>query len=194
MLKYVKLLFLNYKRINLLSGIEMSKAFLILLFCCAMIGACKKETGVGAEAEKAQAIIDDKIIADYLAANTGLNAKRIDTTGVYYIVIQPGDGNSLFTNSTQVTLGYKGRLLSTGQVFVKTDDIHPSFVLSSMIRGWRLGIPQVKKGGIVRLLLPSRYAYGPFAQPELGKAYGLANGLPASAVLDFDITLYDIIN
>ena len=63
-----------------------------------------------------------------------------------------------------------------------------------MIRGWQLGIPQVKKGGIVRLLLPSRYAYGPFAQPQLGKDYGLTNGLPASAVLDFEIQLYDIVN
>ena len=80
------------------------------------------------------------------------------------------------------------------KVFAKTDNIHPSYRLSEVIRGWRVGIPQIKKGGVVRLLLPSRYAYGPFAQPELGKAYGLTDGLPASAVLDFDITLYDIVN
>ena len=194
MLKYVKLLFLNYKRINLPFGIEMNRALLIILFCCAIFGACKKETAVGPEAEKAQAIIDDKIISDYLAANPGLSAQRIDTTGVYYIVIQPGSGNDLFTNSTQVTVGYTGKLLTTGQVFSKTDNIHPSYVLSSLIRGWRLGIPKIKKNGEIRLLVPSRYAYGPNAQPELGKAYGLTNGLPASAVLDFNITLYNIIN
>jgi len=172
----------------------MSRALFILLFCCCIVIGCKKESVTGAAAEKAQAIIDDKIISDYIAAHPGLNAKRVDTTGVFYIVVQPGDGNALFTNSTQVTVGYTGRLLTTGQVFAKTDSIHPSFVLSSVIRGWQLGIPQVKKGGIVRLLLPSRYAYGPFAQPLLGKDYGLINGLPASAVLDFDIQLYDIIN
>ncbi|WP_462229292.1 FKBP-type peptidyl-prolyl cis-trans isomerase, partial [Mucilaginibacter sp.] len=125
-------------------GNEMSRALLILLFCCCLLTACKKDTGTGAAAEKAQAIIDDKIISDYLAANPGLNAKRIDTTGVFYIVEQPGDGNALFTNSTQVTVGYTGRLLTTGQVFAKTDAIHPSFVLGSVIRGWQLGIPQVK--------------------------------------------------
>ena len=171
----------------------MSRALLILLFCCCVITACKK-SDVGSVAEKAQAVIDDKIISDYIAAHPGLNAKRIDTTGVYYVVLQPGDGNALFTNSTQVTVGYTGKLLTTGQLFAKTDDIHPSFVISTMIRGWQLGIPQVKKGGIVRLLLPSRYAYGPFAQPQLGKDYGLTNGLPASAVLDFEIQLYDIVN
>ena len=192
MLKYVKLLFLNYKRINLPFEIKMNRALLIVLFCCAILGACKKEP-VGTEAEKAQAIIDDKIITDYLAAN-GLSAQRIDTTGVYYIVLQPGSGNDLFTNSTQVTVGYTGRLLTTGQIFAKTDNVHPSYRLSEVIRGWRLGIPQIKKGGQVRLLIPSRYAYGPFAQPELGKAYDLTDGLPASAVLDFDITLYNIVN
>ena len=192
MLKYVKLLFLNYKRINLPFEIKMNRALLIVLFCCAILGACKKEP-VGTEAEKAQAIIDDKIISDYLAAN-GLIAQRIDTTGVYYIEVQPGSGNDLFTNSTQVTVGYTGRLLTTGQIFAKTDNIYPSYRLSEVIRGWRVGIPQIKKGGRVRLLLPSRYAYGPFAQPELGKAYGLTDGLPASAVLDFDITLYNIVN
>lgn len=172
----------------------MSRALLILLFCCCIITACKKDTGTGAEAERAQAIIDDKIISDYLAANPGLNAKRIDTTGVFYIVTQPGSGTALFANSTQVTVGYKGRLLTTGQVFIRTDNIHPSFVLSTVIKGWRLGIPQIKKGGIVRLLIPSRYAYGPYPQPEVGKSYDLASGLPASAVLDFDIELFDIIN
>jgi FKBP-type peptidyl-prolyl cis-trans isomerase FkpA len=194
LLNYVKLLFLNYKRINLPFVNKMSRALTVLLFCCFIISACKKETDTGAAAEKAQAIIDDKIISDYLAANPGLNAKRIDTTGVYYIVLQPGDGTALYTNSTQVTVGYTGKLLTTGQVFAKTDSIHPSFVLGSVIRGWQLGIPQVKKGGIVRLLLPSRYAYGPFAQPQLGKGYDLPNGLPASAVLDFNIQIFDIIN
>ena len=172
----------------------MSRALYILLFCCSIITACKKDTTTGIEAAKAQAIIDDKIIADYLAANPGLIAKRIDTTGVFYIVTQPGSGTALFTNSTQVTVGYKGRLLPSGQEFISTDNIHPSFVLSTVIKGWRLGIPQIKKGGIVRLLIPSRYAYGPYPQPEVGKSYGLANGLPANAVLDFDIELFDIIN
>ena len=172
----------------------MSRALLILLFCCYLITACKKEGSTGLEAARAQAIIDDKIISDYLAANPGLNAKRIDTTGVYYIVKKPGDGTALFTNSTQVTVGYSGKLLTTGQVFAKTDNIHPSFVLATVIKGWQLGIPQIKKGGIVRLLIPSRYAYGPYPQPELGKSYGLTNGLPANAILDFDIELFDIIN
>ncbi len=162
----------------------------ILFFCFA---ACRK-TDVGASAEKAQAAIDDKIISDYLAANPGLNAKRIDTTGVYYIVLDSGTVNTIFTNATYVTVGYTGKILTTGQVFAASGQFNPSFTLGSAIRGWRLGIPQVKKGGKVRLLLPSRYAYGPYPQPQLGTAFGLTNGLPGNSVLDFEISLYDAVN
>jgi FKBP-type peptidyl-prolyl cis-trans isomerase FkpA len=194
MLKYVKLPFLKYKRINLPFGNVMNRAALIILFLCIGFAACKKTTQGGLAGYKAQAAIDDKVIADYLKANPTLVAKKIDTSGVYAIIIDPGSGNDLFTNSTLVTVGYTGRLLTTGQVFSQTNDFHPSFVLAQVIKGWQLGIPQIKKTGIVRLLIPSRYAYGPAAQPQLGVAFGLKNGLPASAVLDFDIQLFDVTN
>jgi FKBP-type peptidyl-prolyl cis-trans isomerase FkpA len=194
MLKSVKLLFLNYKRINLPFGNVMNRVAIIilLLYCC--FTACKKDSDLGSTAEKVQAAKDDKIITDYLAANPGLNAKRIDTTGVYYIIKDPGSGNALFTNSTLVTVGDTGRLLTTQKVFTQTNEFHPSFVIGQVIRGWQLGIPQIKKGGRVRLLIPSRYAYGPYPQPLLGVSFGLPNGLPASAVLDFDIQLYEVTN
>lgn len=163
---------------------------LILFFC---FTACRK-TDVGASAERAQAAIDDKIISDYLAANPGLNAKRVDTTGVYYIVLDPGNVNTIFTTSTYVTVGYVGKILTTGQVFAESGNFNPAFTLGSAIRGWRIGIPQIKKGGKVRLLLPSRYAYGPYPQPNLGLDYGLKDGLPGNSVLDFEINLYEAIN
>ena len=175
----------------------MSRVLFILLFLCSFLAACTKATDTGLVAEKAQAVIDDKMISDYLAQNPGLNAKRIDTTGVYYIIKQVGSGNNLFTNSTQVTVADTGRLLNppyTGQIFTETNDFHPSYVLSQVITGWQIGIPNCKKGGIIRLLIPSRYAYGPNPQPNIGPQVGLTAGLPKNAVLDFDIQLYDITN
>lgn len=165
----------------------MSKWLLPILFIyCAVAGCTKTSSNLGNV--KAQAVIDDKIIANYIASNglTGKAQKVTDTSGVYYIVLQPGQGNDLFTNSTQVTVGDTGKLLTTGTVFYKTNEFHPSYSLGQVILGWRLGIPKIKKGGIVRLLIPSRYAYGPYPQTDYH--------LPANAVLDFDIQLYDVTN
>ncbi|TSJ44536.1 hypothetical protein FO440_10275 [Mucilaginibacter corticis] len=186
MLKNVKLLFLNYKRINLPFGNVMNRAALIILFLCAGLSACKKSTEGGTAGYKAQARVDDAIIAKYLSENPTLEAKKVDTSGVYYIVEQPGTGSDLFTNSTSVTVGYTGSILSNGKVFAQTQSFHPSYILQSVILGWKLGIPKIQKGGTIRLLLPSRYAYGPAPQPQIG--------LPANAILDFTITLYDIVN
>ena len=159
---------------------------MILFICCGMTGCIKSNSDL-AQA-KAQAIVDDKIISDYITGH-GLTAtaqKVKDTSGVYYIILQPGQGNDLYTSSTQVTVGDTGRVLTTGNVFAKTDSIHPAYPLGQMIVGWQLGIPKIKKGGIVRLLIPSRDAYGKYPQPQIG--------LPANAVLDFNIQVYDIKN
>jgi len=182
----------------------MGRVLYILLLFCSLLAGCAKSTDSGLAAAKAQAIIDDKIISNYLAQNPGLIAKRVDaatgdTSGVFYIIKQTGTSTPLFTNSTQVTVADTGRLLYdghsyTGQVFTETNDFHPSYILSQVIMGWQLGIPLCQKGGIIRLLIPSRYAYGPNAQPNIGTTFGLTNGLPANAVLDFDIQLYDIKN
>jgi FKBP-type peptidyl-prolyl cis-trans isomerase FkpA len=165
----------------------MSKWLFPILFICSVMGGCTKSDS-DAVAVKAQGVIDDKIITDYIAAHnlTGKALKASDTSGVYYIVIQPGEGNDLFTSSTQVTVGDTGRLLTTGTVFSTTNDFHPSYVMQQVMVGWQLGIPKIKRGGLVRLLIPSRDGFGRYAQPQLG--------LPANAVLDFDIQLYDVTN
>jgi FKBP-type peptidyl-prolyl cis-trans isomerase FkpA len=153
-----------------------------------MMGCGKTQSGLAQY--RAQAAIDDKIVANYIAQNnlTGVAKRVSDTCGVYYMVIDSGQGTNLYTLSTQVTVSYVGKLLSTGRVFGRTDSSNftPSYQLGQTILGWQLGIPKIQKGGEVRLLVPSRYAYGPYAQSQLG--------LPANAILDFDIKLYNITN
>lgn len=164
----------------------MNRVLLIILLFAASLSSCSKGFDAVAEA-RAQAVVDDQIIQDYIADNAlGATAQRIDTTGVYFIVKSPGDGNNLFTNSTKVTVDYTGRVLTTGEEFASSNNFHPFFTLGEVIKGWQLGIPQIKKGGTVRLLIPSRYAYGPYEQPTLG--------LPKNSVLDFDIKLLDVTN
>ncbi|WPU93372.1 FKBP-type peptidyl-prolyl cis-trans isomerase [Mucilaginibacter sabulilitoris] len=165
----------------------MNRILLVLLVFACGFTACKKTTDPMI-AYREQAAIDDKIISDYLAAHTDVSAKRIDTTGVFY-VIKPGEegaGNDLFTNSTQVTVGYTAQILGKDSIIAKTDNFHPSFALGNVIRGWQLGIPLIKKNGKIRLLVPSRYAYGPFDQDAIS--------LPKNSVLDFHIDLYNVTN
>ena len=163
---------------------QMNRILLILLFCFACLSGCKKSDDVVAQV-RAQAVTDDKIITDYLSSK-GLTASTVDTTGVRYIIDTLGTGTDLFTNSTQITVGYTGTLLTTGAVFAETNNFHPTYVLGQVIRGWQLGIPKINKGGTITLFLPSRYAYGPYAQPQVN--------LPANAVLIFKINLYNITN
>ncbi len=165
----------------------MSKWLLPILFICCVFAGCIKSNS-DLEKYKAQAVIDDKIVTDYIAANNlkGKALKATDTSGVYYIIIRQGQGNDLYTASTQVTVGDTAKLLTTGKVFYQTNDFHPSYILQQTLLGWQLGLPKIKKGGIIRLLLPSRYAYGPYEQTNYN--------LPANAVLDFTIQVYDITN
>jgi len=168
----------------------MNRILLVLLLFSACLSACTKSDDVAAQV-KAQAVIDDKIISTYLTAK-GLPVNHVDTTGVCYTIDTLGTGTALFTSSTQVTVSYSGTLLkpdgTLGVVFANTTntDVHPSFVLGQVIKGWQLGIPEIKTGGVVTLYIPSRYAYGPYPQATIG--------LPANAVLIFHITLYNITN
>jgi FKBP-type peptidyl-prolyl cis-trans isomerase FkpA len=180
---------LPYKTINLPFENKMNRILLVLFLCVVCLSACKKGYDPVA-VERAQADIDDKIIQDYLADNPGLDAKRIDSagipTGVYYVVLNPVSGNALFTNSTTVTIDFTSKKLLTGDVFANSNKFHPSFVLGGVIRAWKLGIPKIQKGGKIRIIAASRYAYGPYDQPELN--------LPANSVVDFEIELLDVTN
>jgi FKBP-type peptidyl-prolyl cis-trans isomerase FkpA len=164
----------------------MNRLLLIGLLLCIVAVSCQKET-TDADVIAAQAVTDSVLIHNYIV-NNGLTAvaKKDRNSGEYYIIDTLGTGTALFTSSTLVTVGYTGRVLDSTRVFAQTSNFHPSFTLGQVIPGWQIGIPYCKKGGTIRLLIPSQYGYGPYAQPLLG--------IPANAVLDFTIKLYDISN
>jgi FKBP-type peptidyl-prolyl cis-trans isomerase FkpA len=150
---------------------------------------------------KAQAKIDDSLLSRFIVAhNLQGVAKHVqmnDTIGVYYIVINPGSGQTLFTTSTQITVGDITKVINndlTETGFYATNEFHPTYSLGGVIRAWQLGVPEILTGGEVRLLVPSRYAYGPYPQPQIGQDSLGKNGLHANAVLDFYITLYNVTN
>lgn len=179
-----------FKTINLPFENGMSRVLFILLAIVVGFASCKKSAS---EIDKinVQAEADNKIITTYIQSN-GLSstAKLLDSagvaTGIYYVVLAPGSGNTLYTNSTNITVDFTGKILTSGTVFTNSNNFHPTFQLGAVLRAWKLAIPQIKKGGRIRILSPSRYAYGAYDQPDIG--------LPANSVVDFDITLLDVTN
>lgn len=157
---------------------KMKHLLLILLVSIAALSACKKENNYD---PYKQLEADELVIKDFITKNN-IPAVRHET-GVYYQIITPGSGAITYSGTTQVTAKYTGRLLN-GQVFDNAGGNSATFPLGNVIDGWKIGVPLIQKGGKIRLLIPSGYAYGPYAQ----------GGIPANSILDFDVELIDVQN
>ncbi len=142
----------------------------LLLIAIATTSSCKKE-----EDNNEQAEIDKGLIEQYIADNQ-LNAQST-SSGLYYVITTAG-GNDHPTIYSTVTVAYKGYLLN-GEVF--DESLVFTSPLSSLIPGWKEGIPLIGNGGKIKLLVPSALGYGS----------SQAGSIPANSVLIFDITLYD---
>ncbi len=80
----------------------------------------------------------------------------------------------------KVTTHYAGWLTSGKKFNDSRDEGKPiDFSLNGVVRGWMVGIPGMKVGGIRRLLIPPELAYGAEGRP----------GIPKNATLVFEIKL-----
>jgi FKBP-type peptidyl-prolyl cis-trans isomerase FkpA len=115
------------------------------------------------------------------ATANGINAQA-GPGGIYYEIIEMGTGPKASVNS-KIKITYTGKLMN-GQIFdenqVPNDD---PWLLSSLIKGWILGIPLIGQGGHIKLLIPSSLAYG--CAPYYT--------IPGNSVLYFDIHLVTVI-
>jgi FKBP-type peptidyl-prolyl cis-trans isomerase FkpA len=150
---------------------------LIALFCAIFLlnWGCKKDTSCTPKTPSSESVQ----ILSYASAN-GINATS-DASGLYYEIISPGSGTTPTLNS-KIFVTYTGKLLD-GTVIDHQDVPNTTgYSLSGFIEGWRIGIPLIQKGGHIKLIVPSALAYG--CAPY--------RGLPADAILYFDITLTDV--
>ena len=136
-----------------------------------LVSSCNKDNF---DAEK-QAVKDEALIVDFVAKNNIQATKH--PSGLYYQVITPGTGATV-TAASRVTVNYEGKLLN-GNTFDKSKEAI-SFGLTQVIQGWTIGVPLVKVGGTIRLIVPSALAYG-------NQSPG--GSIPKNAVLDFTIEL-----
>lgn len=121
--------------------------------------------------------IDKAIILEYLDSN---NITATETSsGLFYEIIDPGYGVRPNVNS-YVSVKYRGYYTS-GVVFDQATSA-VSFGLGNLIAGWKEGIPLIKKGGEIKLFVPSHLAYGSTG----------SGSVPPNTVLIFEIELIDV--
>jgi FKBP-type peptidyl-prolyl cis-trans isomerase FkpA len=151
------------------------------ILCFVLFYSCKKESGCGYNDLNVVAPANEQqAVQSYLTTNNITTATK-DSSGLYYEILNTGDGEGTPNLCSQVSLSYTGKLTS-GTVFEQKST---AFTLGSSIEGLRKGIPFIKKGGQMRLYIPPALAYGSKEiKDESGKVI-----IPANSILVFDISL-----
>ena len=137
------------------------KKFLIGMIGLAVIlfvSGCLKESSPGYNTCTGTKPEDDSSALLSFASSNGITP-HLDSTGLYYQIIDSGTGVNP-NLSSKIFVTYTGKLM-TGTIVDSTSDASKTgFLLSDLIQGWQIGITQDKKGGHIKLLIPSAYAYG----------------------------------
>ena len=140
------------------------------------------DTKITVPDDRDRATYEDKLMRDFLALKNITAIK--DPSGLYYQIISPGTGASITSSNASVNVSYVGRIL-TGTIFDQAATGSPiTLGINNVIEGWKVGVPLIKEGGKIRLIIPSRLGYANEPRP----------GIPANSILDFDIELVKVTN
>lgn len=114
------------------------------------------------------------------AAKDGVKSTE---SGLLYRIEKAGEGDKVEPTDT-VKVHYEGKLIN-GDVFDSSVQRGEpiEFQLNQLIPGWIEGIPLIKKGGKIELVIPAELAYGDRA----------TGNIPPNSTLVFDIQLLDVI-
>jgi FKBP-type peptidyl-prolyl cis-trans isomerase FkpA len=153
--------------------LHLSVAFMLFMF---LTVGCKKDGD-----SISQADYDEKVILEY-TSKLIMPFERHES-GIYYNIENEGEGQNPISTS-KVTVKYKGWLIES-YVFDETKDGKTAtFKLDEVIKGWQIGVPLIKPGGKIRLIVPSSLGYGASATSRI----------PANSVLVFDVELVSFEN
>ena len=167
------------------------KAFL------SQLDAALKGQAMGMDADKADAYLrhamelmmpveEPKVLSPesqqaYLDENRGRQGVIETPTGLLFEVITEGEGATPKPEDT-VSVTYAGRL-SDGEVFDSSEK-PVRFPVNRLVPGFTEGLQMMKPGGTYRIIIPPVLGYGDS---------GAGGVIPPGAVLDFTVTLHDII-
>jgi len=142
-----------------------------------MIGCTKGIGGETVPCTNLPVTADSAALLKFATADSIMAVK--DSSGLYYQIIDSGKGSSPLPYSS-LFVTYRAQLMD-GTVFDSaTNAVNTGFVLDHLIAGWQIGIPKIKTGGHIKLLIPSALAYG---------CNGSGIAVPGNAPVYFDVTL-----
>jgi FKBP-type peptidyl-prolyl cis-trans isomerase FkpA len=185
LLKLVKYCSIANKRLFLCNMLK-SRNLLLVVLAASLYVACKSDPAYDKEQQLA---IDDDIIVKALAASEESALFTKHPSGLYYRIMSAGTGESPVLSDT-LMIHYVGRTYPAGRLFDSTttniDTLSTRFVLASGIEGWQKGIPLIKPGGRIRLLIPSALGY------QNRELQNVDSALVPNTNLDFDIRLISL--
>jgi FKBP-type peptidyl-prolyl cis-trans isomerase FkpA len=176
LLKLVKNCAISNKRL-LLCIMLKNRLLPGLIFMIGVFAACEKPEVYNAEERFA---IEGDSIKRWAIAN---DVKLLEhESGLFYRIDTLGVGDEIeLTDILQVQ--YVCRLLRDTVVSQTIDTTTYRFVLKDAIPGWKAGLPLIRKGGQIRLLVPSPLAYRNV----------VVGAIPANSPLDFTIRIRNVI-
>lgn len=123
-------------------------------------------------------IIDETTVDGYIERNN-LNTIEL-AEGVHIVILE--EGNDIKPNAnTEIKVKYTGKLTNE-LIFDQREEA--VFNLSTLIRGWQIGLAEIGEGGKCILVIPSEAGYG---------SEGAGNGvIPPNAPLVFEIELLEV--
>jgi FKBP-type peptidyl-prolyl cis-trans isomerase len=110
------------------------------------------------------------------------DAQSLVKSGVRYIVTQPGEGE-LAVAGAEVSVHYRGTLWDGSEFdssYDRGEPIRFPLARGKVIRGWDLGIADMRVGEKRTLIIPYSMAYGDRGRPPV---------IPVRATLIFDVEL-----
>jgi FKBP-type peptidyl-prolyl cis-trans isomerase len=132
-------------------------------------------------AQEGAAEANHKAAASFLAANAKKPGVVTTASGLQYLVLTPGSGESP-KPTDEVTVNYRGTLLDGTEFDSSYKRGQPaSFVLGRVIPGWTEGLQLMKPGAKHRLFVPPQLAYDLHVRPGMG--------IPPGSLLIFDVEL-----
>ncbi len=158
--------------------------FLFLLLSLTF-SSCKEKKVVPLIEPIVQTEREEQIIQQYIKENN-LTVQKTEL-GIYYVVLEEGQGTATPNNGARVVVNYVGTVLYGRQFDSSYEKSEPlEFVIGSgaVVTGFEQAVKQMKLKEKTRFFIPSRYAYGQTGIGSEGREF-----VPPFSTLVFEIKL-----